>query len=117
MQISNFTDLRVWKKAHQLTIEIYSASKLFPREEMFGLTSQIRRSSASVGANIAEGHRKRTRDFARFLEISQGSLQETKYHLILSKDLGYLTESHFDKLFAEAEDIGKMLTGLRNRLL
>ncbi|MBZ0165596.1 MAG: four helix bundle protein [Candidatus Omnitrophica bacterium] len=117
MQVTSFTDLRVWQKAHQLTIEIYKATQAFPQTEMFGLVSQIRRSAVSVCANIAEGQRKRTKDFARYLEISQASLQETKYHLILSKDLGYISRVHFDKLFGEAEEIGKMIHGLRNRIL
>ena len=86
-----FTDLVVWQKAHKLTLCIYAISKQFPRQELYGLTSQLRRAAVSVPANIAEGFKKRGRaDKARFLNIAHGSLEETRYYLILAKDLGYV---------------------------
>ncbi|MEL6536635.1 MAG: four helix bundle protein [Bacteroidota bacterium] len=86
----SFQDLRVWQKAHQLTLAVYRLTKTFPKEELFGLTSQIRRAAVSVPANIAEGFRKVGKaDKARFMNISQGSLDEVHYYFILAKDLGY----------------------------
>ncbi|MGE0267164.1 MAG: four helix bundle protein [Candidatus Omnitrophota bacterium] len=116
MSIINFQDLFVWQKAHKLTLNIYKLTKKFPKDELFGLISQIRRSSVSICANIAEGHRKQTKEFSRFLMIAQGSLQETKYHLILSCDLEYCTKQEFEKLIQDAEEVGKMINGLRMKL-
>ncbi|MDQ3331145.1 MAG: four helix bundle protein, partial [Planctomycetota bacterium] len=83
-----FEDLIVWQKAHALVLTIYRTTESFPRTETYGLTSQLRRSAVSIPANIAEGFRKRGRsDKARFLNISQGSLEETRYYLILARDL------------------------------
>ncbi len=85
-----FEDLLVWQKAHQFVLGIYAYSKNFPREEIYGLTSQFRRASISVAANIAEGFKKRGKsDKARFLNIAQGSLEECRYYLILSRDLNF----------------------------
>jgi len=116
MQIKNFQDLLVWSKGHALVLEIYKVTKNFPYEEKFGLISQIRRSSSSICANIAEGHRKNTKEFIRFLGISQGSLEETKYHLILSRDLGYCNSGNFKKLYDSADELGKMINGLSRKL-
>ncbi len=89
-----FTELRIWKQAHKLALEIYSISNKFPVEEKFGLQSQIRRSVSSVSANIAEASGRETRkDIARFLTISRGSVQETISHCLLAKDLGIIDES------------------------
>jgi len=86
MTIKNgFQDLRVWQKAHEFVLLIYDITKHFPPNELFGVTSQIRRSAVSICANIAEGHRKTNKDFLRYLDIAQGSLEETKYYLILSQ--------------------------------
>jgi len=104
-----FQDLVVWQKAHKLTLEIYTITKTFPKEEMYGLVSQMRRSAVSVPANIAEGYKKRGKlDKARFFNISEGSLNEIKYYLILSKDLNYLN-SEFDELNQLTEEISKIL--------
>ncbi len=85
-----FEDLLVWQKAHQFTIGIYGYTRNFPREEVYGLTSQFRRAAVSIAANIAEGFKKRSaKDKARFMNIAQGSLEECRYYLILSKDLKY----------------------------
>lgn len=112
MKIQSFQDLRVWKNAHKLTLEIYKVTKDFPEDERFGLVSQIRRSAVSICANISEGTKKSTKDFVRFLCISQGSLEETKYHLILSKDLQYCNKTKFNELIDLSNDVGKMLSGL-----
>jgi four helix bundle protein len=86
-----FEDLIVLQKSHALVLEVYRASAEFPRHELYGLTSQLRRAVVSVPANIAEGFRKRSKaDKARFLNIAQGSLEETRYYLILAQDLGYV---------------------------
>ena len=84
-QIKRFEDLKVWQAAHQLVKQVYKLTRLFPREERFGLTSQLRRASVSVPANIAEGFKRRSRpEKRRFLEIAEGSLSESRYYLILS---------------------------------
>lgn len=116
MKINSFQDFIVWSKGHTLTLEIYKLTKSFPDEEKFGLSNQIRRSSASICANIAEGYKKSRKDFLRFLEISEASLEEIKYHLILSKDLGYCSAEHFKRLFDLSEEVGRMLNGLTRRL-
>ena len=116
MTARNFEELQVWQKGHRMVLNIYKITKSFPEEEKFGLISQIRRSGVSICANIAEGYKKSTKDFIRYLEISEGSLEETKYHLILSKDLEYCTSSQFKELYEKAEEVGKMLNGLINRL-
>ena len=86
----NFTDLIVWQKAHQFVLAIYQITKVFPKEEMYGLTSQFRRAAVSIAANIAEGFRKRGKlDKIRFLNIAEGSLEECSYYLILAEDLNY----------------------------
>ncbi len=86
----NFQDLIVWQKAHQMVLEVYRLSSNFPKTETYGLTSQLRRATVSVPANIAEGFRKRgLADKIRFLNIAQGSLEESRYYLILANDLEY----------------------------
>jgi four helix bundle protein len=86
----SFEDLLVWQKAHQFTIAIYNYTRNFPREEVYGLTSQFRRAAVSIAANIAEGFKKRgEKDKAKFMNIAQGSLEECRYYLILSQDLDY----------------------------
>jgi four helix bundle protein len=86
-----FQDLIVWQKSHALTLRVYKLTKTFPKEELFGLTSQMRRAAVSVAANIAEGFSKKSKpDKARFMNVSQASLEELRYYFILSKDLNYL---------------------------
>lgn len=88
----SFEDLTAWKKAHEFVISVYKFSDLFPDKERFGLTSQLRRASISIAANIAEGYKKQSvKDKLRYFNISQGSIEECRYYLILSKDLGYLS--------------------------
>ena len=87
----NFVDLIVWQKAHELTLGVYEQSKVFPKAEMFGITSQLRRSSSSIAANMAEGcGRDGNKESIHFLQIARGSASETHYHLMLARDLGYI---------------------------
>ena len=111
----SFQDLVVWRKAHELVISVYRLSDMFPRAELFGLTSQLRRSAVSVPANIAEGFRKRGRaDKGRYLNIAHGSLDEVLYLLILANDLGYAETSVFR---AQAEEVGRMLGAYYHAIL
>lgn len=105
----SFRDLEVWKKAHQLVLSIYRYSERFPRKEIYCLTPQIRRSAISVPANIAEGFKKRSKlDKIRIMNIAQGSLEETRYYLILAVDLGY---GDSVALLEETDVVGRMLDG------
>jgi four helix bundle protein len=102
-----FTDLLVWQKAHALVLAVYKLSELFPKAELYGLTSQLRRAAVSVPANIAEGFRKRgTADKLRFYNIAQGSLEEVRYYLILVHDLGY-AETH--ALHEQLAEVSRLL--------
>ena len=106
----NFLNLEIWKRSHQLTLKIYRITKYFPKEEIFGLTSQMRRSSSSIPTNIAEGcGRNSNPEMKRFLIIATGSSSELEYHLILSKDLQYLSETTCKKLQNELIEIRKMI--------
>ncbi len=116
MKIMSFKELEVWKLAHRHVLNIYRISSDFPKSEMFGLTSQIRRSSASVCANIAEGFRKSTKDFCRYLDIAIGSNQETEYFIILLGDLKYADVEKCVNLMQENIRIGKMLSSLRSKM-
>ena len=112
-----FRDLLVWEKAHNLVLKVYKATKRFPAEEKFGLSAQIRRSAASIPTNIVEGCKRRgDKEFAHFLNIADGSLEETKYHLLLAQDLGYINREEFAELEALCNEVGKMLCGLQKRL-
>ena len=93
--MQNFRDLKVWTKAHQLALDVYRATKSFPREELYGLTSQIRRSAVSVPSNIAEGCCRSQGDFGRFIQIAAGSASELEYQLLLAKDLELLETPRF----------------------
>jgi four helix bundle protein len=111
--MQDFKKLTVWKKGHELTLDIYKTTKSFPKEELFSLTSQIRRSCISIPANIAEGCGKfSAADIARYFQISLGSTQETEYYLILCKDLEYLTEVQFQKLNLLLNEIKAILITL-----
>ena len=115
--MQNFRNLKVWGKAHALTLDVYRLSKSFPREEMYGLTSQMRRASASIGANIAEGScRRGDVDFARFLQIAAGSAAELEYHLLLSRDLELLEEADYRRVSEEAVEVKRMLAALMQKL-
>ena len=111
--MKDFRDLKVWEKAHSLTLSCYQATKLFPREEIFGLVSQIRRASSSIPANIAEGcGRRGNAELHRFLQIAMGSASELEYHLLLSRDLGYLSVERYQEMQPPIEEVKKMLASL-----
>ena len=111
--MKNFRDLRVWQEAHLLTLESYRVTANFPKQEIYGLTGQIRRCAASVAANIAEGCGKRgNAEFQRFLNIATGSASELEYHFLLARDLGYIDELSHKDLNRATVDLKKMLTAL-----
>ena len=109
-KVRTFQDLIVWQKAHALTLNVYGATKAFPSDERYGITSQIRRAAYSVPSNIVEGHSRRgKKEFQRFLSIAAGSLSELRYFLILSRDLGHLSSDAYEKLWSDAEEVGRIL--------
>lgn len=113
MYSSNFEKLEVWQKSHQFVLSVYKITKLFPKEELYALTSQLRRSASSVPANIVEGNEKKsTKEYIQFLYTAKSSLAETKYHLLLAQDLRYINKITFDELLIKINEIGKMLNGL-----
>ena len=110
--------LEAWIKALELVIEVYKRTESFPKEERFGLTSQIRRASVSIPANIAEGAGRFSRkEFAYFLSNSQGSASELETELEIAYRLGYLNRENFSRLVAQLERIGRLITGLRRHVL
>ncbi|MBI3578022.1 MAG: four helix bundle protein [Ignavibacteriales bacterium] len=115
--MKNFRDLVVWQKAHALTLMVYQITKKFPKDELYGLTSQMRRASSSIAANIAEGCGKRTdADFGRFLQNAFGSANELEYHAILAHDLDLLNSSDYQQLNEQTVEVKKMLAGLLRKL-
>ncbi|WP_224998686.1 four helix bundle protein [Cesiribacter sp. SM1] len=113
----NFQQLAVWQKSHELTLKIYKISQSFPKEELFGLTSQIRRAAMSIPTNIAEGSgRDSDAEMKRFLVISSGSCSEVEYQTLLAKDLGYISETVFIALKEDIQSIRKMLYAFIKRL-
>jgi four helix bundle protein len=113
----NYEDLQVWQKAHVLTLAIYKATQCFPNEERFGLTSQIRRSCASIGANLAEGCGRRSDgEMARFVHIAMGSGAELSYHLRLARDLDLLSNAVSEHLRSDLNEVMRMLFSLPQKL-
>lgn len=113
----SFKTLTVWEKSHQLTLRVYKESKAFPSDEKFGLTSQLRRATASVPANIAEGCGRGTdAELRRFLEIAMGSASEVEYHLLLARDLGYMAQQQYAELEASTSEVKRMLAGFIKKL-
>ena len=111
----NFTDLIVWQKAHAFVLKVYKLTREFSKEELYGLTSQLRRAAISIPANIAEGYKKRGKqDKVRYLNIAEGSLEECHYYLILSEDLGF---ARTKELITDKEEIGKLLTAYSKAIL
>jgi four helix bundle protein len=109
----DFRDLKVWNKAHQLTLQVYKLTKTFPKEETYRLSDQLRRAASSIPANIAEGTgRKTLKEYVQFLCNARGSVEEMNYHLILAKDLGYLSAETSGKLQEGYNETGRMLNGL-----
>ncbi len=108
VRAERFEDLEVWKRAHALVLKVYNLTRNFPKEEKFGLVSQMRRAVVSIPANLAEGFKKRTlKDKSNFYNIAQSSLEELRYYLILAKDLNYIQDNC--ELSDSVEEIGKML--------
>lgn len=113
----HWNKLTTWKKSHELTLKIYKISSSFPTEEKYSLISQVRRSSSSIPANIVEGQsRNTTKDYINFLFNARASLEETRYHLLLAKDLTYLTNAQYTDLENDCTEISKMLNALIKRL-
>lgn len=109
----NYKDLRVWDEAHRLTLAAYRATVAFPKDERFGMISQIRRASGSIPANLAEGCGRRSDgEMSRFVHIAMGSCAELSYHLLLAKDLGFLSAEDFAALSVQTERVMKMLSAL-----
>ena len=114
-KIRSFTDVNAWKEGHNLVLMVYKATESFPQKETFALTNQMRRCSVSITSNIAEGFRKRTdKDKARFYNISQGSLEECHYYLILCNDLNYAETKN---LISNLMEVSKMLRAYRKKIL
>ena len=115
--MKDFKKLKVWQKAHRITLAVYKATQNFPKEELYGLTSQIRRASSSIPANVAEGcGRGGDADFARFIQIAIGSASELKYHLLLAHDLNLLGTHLYDHLSSDVTEVKRMLTSLIKKL-
>ena len=115
--MKDFRDLRVWHEAHHLTLKIYRATSRFPREELYGLTSQTRRCTVSIGANIAEGCGKGdNNEFQRFLVIASGSASELDYELLLAKDLEYVDEPTYHSLYEDLSGLRRMLSALLQKV-
>jgi four helix bundle protein len=115
--MKNFRELKVWEKGHELTLAVYKATASFPNEERYGLTSQIRRSSVSVPANIAEGcGRGSDADLARFLHIAAGSASELEYHVLLANQLDMLNAPDHKRLTKEVREVKRMLTSFIKKL-
>ena len=115
--MKDFRKLEVWEKAHRLTLLVYKHTKSFPKEELFGLTSQMRRSSSSIPTNICEGcGRGSDTELSRFSIISMGSASELEYQILLSRDLNYITENVFEELSSKTIEVKKMLTSLIKKL-
>ena len=112
----DFRKLNVWHKSHQLTLAVYQATRGFPKDELYGLTSQSRRSASSIPANIAEGcGRSGVRELRRFLQIASGSASELEYHLLLAHDLSLLDRQTYERLADSVCEVKRMLTSLVNK--
>jgi four helix bundle protein len=110
---NKFESFPIFTEAHSLVLLIYRLSKKFPTDEKYGLTSQIKRSSASIPSNIIEGNsRGHKKIYLEFLYIAKGSLEETKYHLLLARDLGYINREDYDLAIDISENVGRQLSGL-----
>ncbi|MGH9772863.1 MAG: four helix bundle protein [Candidatus Acidiferrales bacterium] len=117
MRVQSYRDLTVWQKAMELVTESYRLAKLLPKNESFGLISQIQRSAISIPANIAEGHgREHLGDYLHHLSIANGSLLELETHLPIAERLGYFTRNQVAKTMERASEVGQMLAGLKRRL-
>jgi four helix bundle protein len=117
MKVKSFEDLTVWQEAHKLTLEVYKLTAKFPGTEKYGVVSQLRRCSSSVPANIAEGFgRATTRELLRCLQIARGELEETRYFVLLSRDLGYVTSQDCENVDQHCNSIGRLINALGSSL-
>lgn len=116
--MQDFHTLQIWQKSHELTLNVYKATKqYFPKEEMFALTSQIRRASSSIACNIAEGcGRKTNADFSHFLQMSIGSCSEVEYQVLLAKNLDYFPQEVFNTLTEEVTTVRKMIINFQKKI-
>lgn len=115
--MKDFRNLEVWEKAHQTTLTVYKHTQTFPKEEMFGLTNQMRRASVSIPSNIAEGcGRGSDAELGRFSQIAMGSASELEYQILLSKDLEYIKEDVYKELSDKIVEVKKMLTSFIKKL-
>ena len=115
--MKDFHELKVWQKAHQLTLAVYRITAAFPREELYGLTSQLRRACSSIAANLAEGcGRNGDAEFARFCSIAMGSASELEYHLLLARDLKLIKIADYQDLDQRATELKRMLTALMQKV-
>jgi four helix bundle protein len=115
--MQSFRNLRVWEKSHRLTLDVYASTKAFPRDEMYGLTSQMRRASASIGMNIAEGCcRKGDAEMVRFLQMAMGSASELEYQFLLANDLNYLRSPGYEQLTTQVVEVKRMLSSLMQKV-
>jgi four helix bundle protein len=115
-EIKSYRDLRVWQRSVDFAAQLYQTTATFPQSEMYGLTNQMRRASVSIASNIAEGHARPTKDYARFLAIALGSLNELETQLEISRRVGYLSDDAHATLTPELEIIGKQIINLRKTL-
>jgi four helix bundle protein len=115
--VKDYRELTVWERAHQLTLAVYKTTAMFPKDELYGLTSQIRRACASIPANIAEGcGRSGDAEFARFLQIAMGSASELDYHLLLARDLNFVNSGDYEQLAKELTEVRRMLNSFIQKL-
>ncbi len=113
----HWKDLEVWQKAHAMVLEAYRLTACFPDAEKFRLTSQLCKAAVSVPANIVEGNARRsTKEYVQFLYMARGSLEETRYYVLLAKDLGYLKTAQFDQLESRGESVSRMINALLRAL-
>jgi len=111
-KIKSFTEITAWKKSHELTLYVYKITIDYPKDELYGLTSQSRRAATSVPANIVEGFRRKDlKDSVRFYNIAEASLDELKYHLMLAKDLKYMSKERYEFIYKKIEETSKTLYG------
>src|SRR3984957_7472019 len=117
MKVKSFEDLTVWQEAHKLTLQIYKLTAKFPGAEKYGIVSQLRRSSSAVPANIAEGFgRATTKELLRCLQIARGELEETRYFVLLSRDLGYVTPQDYESVGQRCDSVGRLINALGSSL-
>ncbi len=115
--MEDFKDLVVWQKSHQLALDVHQRTRFFPREELFGLTGQMRRSASSIPANLAEGCGRRSDgELLRFVQIARGSASELEYHLLFARDVGLLKADEFGDFDLRTQEVQRMLASLAQRL-